>query len=1664
MTVVDRSSLLIPTFAALTLATCTNQAPAANYVWTGSGGNNNWQNNGNWSGGSGYPDSLSDSVIFPVVNINHEEVDLSGSTRTVYVMTFNLTSTASYLFRSSSSGGNLRNFGSLTSTNAQPVVFDSSMTYTQADAGNPLNSTWNLDSDPQYMVFNGNLAGSSYSNITLHGGVTLNQANPYSGTFTVAGDGLLKLGHYNGMLNAAVVLNANDGLKFDTNSINVNLGSLAGNASGLFDMGGHTLTVGSLNTDTTYAGTLTSTATAGVGAAMTKTGSGTMTLSGPISIYQLGSTAGSIVLDGNTVDLADTTGIDLNGGDMSITNGAQVTLSGTDGTAAVNSQTLTIDGGQLFAGRITSNTDGTVDLADLTGGQALTIGMANGQSVSSTFAGILTGAGSFDKVGTGTWTLTSANTFSGSAVINAGSVVLDDVNALQNATVQLNVDNGLDINSLDAKLGGLSGSGALDIGSQAVKVGSNGANTTYAGVFSGTDTSQLLKRGSGTLTLTGGTDATPSTLGSIQSNNGKVVVDNGVIQLGGGESFIDNGTLTITGANAKLSGIDLEAAHNASKIGTIVIQDQATVQLSGTLYAGYQGSGTLKVNSGGHLTADTLGVATNALNTAIYSNAKINDAGTTVSVNHLDIGSHVSGTHGEVTVSSDADVQVAADTTLNHNLDRLTINGGALATDTLVNASSGTPEISISDPTGGTALTIGTNDGSSTWDGLIQDADGGPGSILKTGAGSLTLSAANTYTGSTLIEGGSVVISADDNLGAGGTVNLGGGTLVTNNTFSLNRDITLTDLQSTSSTIQVNGTTRTVTLNGSLSGAAGLTLNKISAGSLRLTQANPFAGNLQISNGLVILANADALQNATVSINADDGLDITTNAIDANLGALAGSGNFDIGSQKLTVGSNNTDTAYTGVMTGDSSSTFTKSGTGTLTLTGGTSASPSTLGRLFLGSGRLSVDNAAVQLTGGSYSYIQDATLTLSGANAQLSGGRLEVGEFSGETGNLIVENQANLDLSGDLVIGLGGIGNLTAQSGAQMAASHLYVSGESGVASSVLFTGADTTGAFDQLYIGPQVIGGPGAVTIADGADVQVASGTVLHGASNTLTVNGGSFSTGTLSKVSGGVPVISLSDPTGGTAMTIGTNDGDSTWGGLIQDAAGGPGSIRKTGTGTLTLSAANTFSGTASIDAGQIVLSNADALQNATVSINVDDGLDVTTNTIDANLGALAGSGDLNIGSQALTVGSNGASTTYAGDLTGSGSLNKAGAGTLDATGSLTMNQLLASAGTLNLDGATVGLIPDVFNALYVRQGAQVNIENAAQVTIGGGAEANPRIVLTDDGSSLSISDAGTLVQTAYFDVGPSGNGTATATIQNDAQLNVTGRFSVGDLGANNDSDGLVNITTGATVNADSTVLFDTGTLNIDGGSLVTNTLVQADGTGQTLKISDPSGGAALTVGTGDGSSTYAGVIQDAAGGAGSIDKVGAGTLTLTNANTYTGDTIIDGGTLSIQNAYLSDSADVWLNASALFDLNFSGTDLINALYVGGLSKVTGTYGAIGSGADHELSLFTGAGMLQVTAYPGIPGDLNSDGYVGLDDLQLILDHWNQNVTTGDPLQGDVSGPGGVPDGYVGLDDLQPVLDHWNEGTLPVPGGTNVPEPASWLLLGALALSCGRAVRRS
>ena len=92
-------------------------------------------------------------------------------------------------------------------------------------------------------------------------------------------------------------------------------------------------------------------------------------------------------------------------------------------------------------------------------------------------------------------------------------------------------------------------------------------------------------------------------------------------------------------------------------------------------------------------------------------------------------------------------------------------------------------------------------------------------------------------------------------------------------------------------------------------------------------------------------------------------------------------------------------------------------------------------------------------------------------------------------------------------------------------------------------------------------------------------------------------------------------------------------------------------------------------------------------------------------------------------------------------------------------------------------------------------------------------------------------------------------------------------------------------------------------------------------------------------------------------------------------------------------------------------------------------------------HSLLADAAAQVLFDTLY-SLPGDLDLNGFVGVDDLNIVLSNWNTNVAPNNPLFGDITG-----DGFVGVDDLNTVLVNWNNGA---PTTFAVPEPASVVIL--------------
>jgi autotransporter-associated beta strand protein len=137
-----------------------------------------------------------------------------------------------------------------------------------------------------------------------------------------------------------------------------------------------------------------------------------------------------------------------------------------------------------------------------------------------------------------------------------------------------------------------------------------------------------------------------------------------------------------------------------------------------------------------------------------------------------------------------------------------------------------------------------------------------------------------------------------------------------------------------------------------------------------------------------------------------------------------------------------------------------------------------------------------------------------------------------------------------------------------------------------------------------------------------------------------------------------------------------------------------------------------------------------------------------------------------------------------------------------------------------------------------------------------------------------------------------------------------------------------------------------------------------------------------------------INGVVSGAGNLTKTGTGTLTLTAANSYTGDTRVQAGRLALGVASLADSADVYVASGSQLVLNFGGNpDTIDALFLNGISQPPGIWGAIGSGAQFTSSLLLGTGMLKVTTFvaPPLVGDYNQDGVVNTADYVV----WRSSI---------------------------------------------------------------------
>jgi autotransporter-associated beta strand protein len=468
------------------------------------------------------------------------------------------------------------------------------------------------------------------------------------------------------------------------------------------------------------------------------------------------------------------------------------------------------------------------------------------------------------------------------------------------------------------------------------------------------------------------------------------------------------------------------------------------------------------------------------------------------------------------------------------------------------------------------------------------------------------------------------------------------------------------------------------------------------------------------------------------------------------------------------------------------------------------------------------------------------------------------------------------------------------------------------------------------------------------------------------------------------------------------------DAGYGGTVGAVLAGTGTLVKEGGGTLTLSAANTYSGGTTISAGTLVGTSTSALGNGT--------LIVTNGATFAYQPVAAGA--LSISSGVLTLANGSTIGGAIGGTAGQSTISSSSAASV--TGNVTVNiygtpEVTVTSGTNNLITAAGGLGTTSNYALG-------GIYNATNFTVSSGT-----LAATATAVSIGVSSQAAISGNEYWNGGFSGGvnvwalsdgsansnwvtsqtGGATSLIPGPAAtvvFSATGASNQGSmvLGADMSVAGItVNDTTPIALNADGNSLtIGTGGITINSSSGNPSVSIAAPLTlggaqswtnnstnALTISAAVTNGGNLLTV-AGTGNTSISGAIV----GTGGLTKSSTGTLTLSGVSAYTGSTTINSGTLEVDGSLAPGSAVAVGGSSASGKPFLTGIGTVNGTVSlasagsGAAGKLSpGTVGGIGtlttgaetwnSGATYQWDIGSSAGTL-ASGVNGTPGTTYDD----------------------------------------------------------------------------------------
>ncbi|WP_396180236.1 autotransporter domain-containing protein, partial [Flavobacterium sp.] len=506
-----------------------------------------------------------------------------------------------------------------------------------------------------------------------------------------------------------------------------------------------------------------------------------------------------------------------------------------------------------------------------------------------------------------------------------------------------------------------------------VKVSANSA--LFSGVLSGNASSGLKKLGAGTLSL----DAANTFSGTTNVSAGILTLTNALALQ---NSAID-ATNSVTGSST--AGLVLSGV-TAPTIGGLT-GTKALSTLFNTTTGGYGSVTSLTLNPGTSSTLSYSGVIANGaagmsltktgLGSQTLTGTNTYTGGTNLSAGTLNFGTGGLGTAGAVTFTGSSTLQYGSSTTTDLS-SRLVINNGV----------TGTVD------TNGNDVTFATGIGAS-----------GSGALTKAGTGTLSLNAANTYTGLTTVNAGTLAVGSGGSLASGNSLTLGAsgtatfanagqtlGTLTNGGTLNLGASTTLTVSDGTSS--------------GVISGTGG-SLTKASAGTLTLSGANSFTGATTVSAGVLNIQNSTALGTTAAGTTVASGAALQLQG-DINVGAealtLSGTGVSNDGALRNISGTN----TYAGLVT-LGGSTLINSDAGTLTLSNTGTITGAGFNLTLGGAGDITVMSNIGSDIG---------NLIINGTGSVLlAGGNTFTGTTTFNTGTLVVGSAAGGNWAGNITV-----------------------------------------------------------------------------------------------------------------------------------------------------------------------------------------------------------------------------------------------------------------------------------------------------------------------------------------------------------------------------------------------------------------------------------------------------------------------------------------------------------------------------------------------------------------------------------------------------------------------------------------------------------------------